>query len=198
MPIYINIGEKDAELFSWLHENNAFYSTDRYSKAGYPEVRFNVYDFESRPELDPEGFAAYTDHFEKNRAEYREKPQVNDGKFPLILLVDRGRHNEFYQKMLNKDARASAYDKQVMRIYGETAYYSDADAFLSDVILSTDFTDPEDGNQDRDYRENSKLNLELAEQLRIMWHVSHDSFEDFLRLIGLTADQLRDRFCIPW
>ena len=193
----VNIGEKDAELLGWLNDNNVFYSTGRYSKAGYPEVRYYIYDYGNRPELDPEGFAAYTDHFEKNRAEYREMPQVNGGKFPLIVTPDCKDFNAFYQKMLNKDARASVYDLHVMLMYGETAYYSDADAFLSDIILTVDFIDPEDSNQDRDYCENNKLNLELAEQLRIMWHVSHDSFDDFLRLIGLTPSQLCKRFCIP-
>ncbi len=194
----VNIEEKDAELLGWLHENDVFYSTGRYSKEGYPEVRYSVYDVKSRPEMDPEGFAAYTEQFRRNRAENREKPQVNSGKFPLRVLANYGRYSESYQKMLNRAARASAYDMQVRLIYGEAANYSDADAFVSDTILSENFVDHEDYNQDMDCIENNdKLNLELAEQLKTMWHTARDTFPEFLSLAGLTPSQLSNRFCIP-
>lgn len=78
-------------------------------------------------------------------------------------------------------------DKQINTYFGETANYSDPDAFASDVALS--LLDPEDPDQEVD--------MELAEQLRVLWHVARDTYKDFFRLLGLTQTQVSIRFCIP-
>lgn len=78
-------------------------------------------------------------------------------------------------------------DKQIYAIFGETANYTDPDAFASDVAIS--LLDPEDPGKEAD--------MELAEQLRILWHVANDPFRTFLYSLGLSQTQCSMRFCIP-
>ncbi len=78
-------------------------------------------------------------------------------------------------------------DKQIYSAYGETANYSDPNAYASDVVLS--LLDPDDPGQEVD--------LALAEQLRILWHVANDPFKEILQRMGLSQTQCATRFCIP-
>ena len=78
-------------------------------------------------------------------------------------------------------------DKQIYTYFGETANYTDPDAFASDVAMS--LLNPEDPDQEAD--------IELVEQLRILWHVARDPYKDFFRLLGLSQTQVSIRYCIP-
>lgn len=78
-------------------------------------------------------------------------------------------------------------DKQIYIFYGETGNYTDPNAYASDVALS--MLDPEDAEQ--------KIDMELFEQLRTLWHVANDPFKDMLERMGLNQTQCATRFCIP-
>lgn len=78
-------------------------------------------------------------------------------------------------------------DKDIYRLFGETANYTDPDAFASDAALS--LLDPDNPGQEVD--------MGLFEQLRILWHVANDPFKALLDRMGLTQSQCSCRFCIP-
>lgn len=78
-------------------------------------------------------------------------------------------------------------DKTIYRLCGETANYTDPDAFASDAALS--LLDPDKPDQEVD--------LELFDQLRVLWHVANDPFKDLLDRMGLNQSQCSRRFCIP-
>ncbi len=78
-------------------------------------------------------------------------------------------------------------DKEINIYYGETTNYTDPDAFASDISIS--LLNPDDLSQ--------KVNMDLFEQLRILWHVANDPFKSLLERIGYNQTQCAIRFCIP-
>lgn len=78
-------------------------------------------------------------------------------------------------------------DKQIYRLYGEAANYTDPDAFASDAALS--LLDPDDPGQEVD--------MGLFEQLCTLWHIANDSFRALLERMGINQSQCSRRFCIP-
>lgn len=78
-------------------------------------------------------------------------------------------------------------NKDIHRLYGETANYGEPEAFASDATLS--LMDPENPDQE--------INIVLFDQLCILWHVANDPFKALLRRMGLTQSQCSTRFCIP-
>lgn len=78
-------------------------------------------------------------------------------------------------------------DKQIYQAFGEAVNYTDQDAFASDVALS--MLEPDKPDQEVD--------LELFEQLRVLWHVANDPFKGLLERMGLNQSQCSRRFCIP-
>ena len=70
----------------------------------------------------------------------------------------------------------------------EIPAYSDADAFVSDLALSSAFL-PED--------EAAMPDDETIAELRRIWIAARAPFREFLGEIGLTQTQLSRRFCIP-
>lgn len=78
-------------------------------------------------------------------------------------------------------------DKQIYRLYGEAASYTDPDAFASDAALSL----PDPG------RPGQEVDVDLFEQLHTLWHVFNDPFKDLLSRMGLNQTQCATRFCIP-
>lgn len=78
-------------------------------------------------------------------------------------------------------------DKQIYVLFGEAANYTDPDAFASDAALAA--LDGDNADQE--------IDIELFEQLRILWHVSADPFRVLLKSMGLTQSQCSTRFCIP-
>lgn len=79
-------------------------------------------------------------------------------------------------------------DKQIYRLYGEAANYTDPDAFASDAALS--LLDPDDPDQE--------VNIALAGHLNELWHVANDPFKSLLERMGLNQTQCSTRFCIPY
>lgn len=78
-------------------------------------------------------------------------------------------------------------DKQVFRLYGEAANYTDPDAFASDAALS--LLDPDNPGQE--------IDMALVDQLRTLWHVANDPFKALLKRMGLNQVQFACRFCVP-
>lgn len=79
-------------------------------------------------------------------------------------------------------------DKQIYVCYGETANYTDPDAYASDVALS--LLDPDTPGQE--------IDMALFEQFRTLWHVANDPFKVLLDRMGLTQTECSRRFCIPF
>lgn len=78
-------------------------------------------------------------------------------------------------------------DKQIYQAFGEAVNYTDPDAFASDGALS--LLDPDDPGQEVD--------MDLFEQLRVLWHVANDPFKALLERMGLNQSQCSRRFCVP-
>lgn len=78
-------------------------------------------------------------------------------------------------------------EKQIYRLCGEATRYTDPDAFASDAALS--LLDPDDPGQEVD--------MEIFQQLRILWHVYNAPFKDLLERMNLNQTQCSIRFCIP-
>ena len=72
----------------------------------------------------------------------------------------------------------------------EAPHYTDPDAFISDLLLSSAFIDPDDAHAQPD--------LTQADDLRRLWTVVAAPFRDFLALTGYTQKQLSRRFYIPF
>lgn len=87
----------------------------------------------------------------------------------------------------NKRMEGTMTDKQINIYFGETANYTDPDAFVSDVAIS--LLDPEDTGKEVD--------MELVGQLRILWHVAMDPFKDLLLRMCMSQSQCSVRFCVP-
>lgn len=78
-------------------------------------------------------------------------------------------------------------NKQIHMLFGEAAAYTDPAAFASDAAISC--LNPEDTEQ--------AIDLQLYEQLQILWQVANAPFKDFLVLLGLNQAKCAERFCIP-
>ncbi len=88
---------------------------------------------------------------------------------------------------ISRKGKTIMTDKQIYRLYGEAANYTDPDAFASDAALS--LLDPDDPGQEAD--------MALFEQLCTLWHIANDPFKSLLERMGLNQTQCSTRFCIP-
>ncbi len=80
-------------------------------------------------------------------------------------------------------------DKQIYTAFGEAAHYTDPDAYVSDMALSSMFLPPDDPG--------AEVDPELVAQLRALWHVANDPFKTLLQRMGLTQARCATRFCVP-
>lgn len=80
-------------------------------------------------------------------------------------------------------------DLQKRTALQEAASYTDIDAFVSDLLLSSAFIDPDD--------ETAEPDVSLIPELKALWHVANDSFKDLLKAMGLTQTECSRRFCVP-
>jgi len=79
-------------------------------------------------------------------------------------------------------------EKQLSFAFAEAKNYTDPDAFVSDLLLSSVFL-PED--------ETGEPDLSLIPSLEAVWHTACDPFRELLPRMGLTQSALSRRFCIP-
>ena len=80
-------------------------------------------------------------------------------------------------------------NKQICRLYGEAANYTDPDEYVSEMMLSSILLDPDNPGQ--------AVDMELADPLNELWHVSNDPFKSLLARMGINQTQCSTRFCIP-
>lgn len=78
---------------------------------------------------------------------------------------------------------------QLALAVAEAAHYTDPDAFVSDLLLSSDFIDPEDVEAQPD--------LTQVDDLRRIWTVVAAPFRDFLALLGVGQTALSRLHHIP-
>lgn len=79
--------------------------------------------------------------------------------------------------------------KQIAHAFSETGNYFDADAFVSDLILSSHFLDPDDPAAGPD--------LTMVDPLRKVWNAARLPFRALLTELGLTQSELSRRYVIP-
>lgn len=80
-------------------------------------------------------------------------------------------------------------DKQIYRLCGEAANYTDPGGYASDMMMSSILLD--------ENSQNKEVNMELENALKDLWHVTNDPFKSFLKRIKLNQTQCSARFCIP-
>lgn len=80
-------------------------------------------------------------------------------------------------------------DKQLDLALFEAPHYTDPDAFVSDILLSAAFVDPEDATAQPD--------LTQVDDLRRVWTVTAAPFRDFLSLMGIGQSALSRLHHIP-
>lgn len=80
-------------------------------------------------------------------------------------------------------------DKQLALALSEASHYTDPDAYVSDMLLSAAFVDPEDAEAQPD--------LTQADDLRRIWTVVAAPFRDFLALLGVGQTALSRLHHIP-
>ena len=71
----------------------------------------------------------------------------------------------------------------------EAPAYTEPDAFISDVLLSAIFLDPDDADAEPDLAE--------ADQLRRLWYAVAAPCRDYLAELGVKQTALASRFSIP-
>lgn len=71
----------------------------------------------------------------------------------------------------------------------EAANYADPDAYVSDMLLSSAFVNPEDAEAQPD--------LDAAPQLVAIWQTVNAPFREFLKLVGLRQAELSRLYFIP-
>lgn len=71
----------------------------------------------------------------------------------------------------------------------EATHYTDPDAFVSDLLLSADFIDPDDAQAEPD--------LTQMDELRRIWTICAAPFRDFLALLGVGQSDLSRQHHIP-
>lgn len=69
----------------------------------------------------------------------------------------------------------------------EAANYTDQDAYISDLALSTIWGDPEDAD----------IPADRVDQLGQIWDACHRTVKEIAAGAGMSCRQLADRFCIP-
>ena len=79
-------------------------------------------------------------------------------------------------------------EKQLALALAEARNYTDPDAFVSDLLLSSDFL-PEE--------EDAAPDLSLAEDLRQIWTIAAAPFKDLLARMGLNQSACSRRFGVP-
>lgn len=79
-------------------------------------------------------------------------------------------------------------DKHFMACVSEAANYSDRDAYISDLSLSSLWGDAEDAD----------IPTERVDELGKIWDAYHRSVKDIAALAGLSQRKLAERFCIPY
>lgn len=78
-------------------------------------------------------------------------------------------------------------DNQFISAWREAMTYTDRDAFVSDMALSSAFPAPEDGSIDQD----------LVDHLGSIWDAAHRSVRDIASDADLSQRKLAERFGIP-
>lgn len=79
-------------------------------------------------------------------------------------------------------------DKQFMACVSEAANYTDRDAYISDLCLSSMWGDAED----------APIPAERIESLGNIWYACHRSVKAIAADAGLSCRKLAERFCIPY
>ncbi len=80
-------------------------------------------------------------------------------------------------------------DQQFLECYREIGNYTDPDAFVSDMALSSMWGDPEDAVE---------IPAERISELRRVWDALHRSARDIWQASGLSQRKLAEKFCIPY
>lgn len=80
-------------------------------------------------------------------------------------------------------------DTQITHAFSEAPNYKDPDAFISDLLLSSAFVDPDNPADEPD--------LTLIDPLRRIWQASTLPFKSLLSELGLTQTGLSKRYGIP-
>ncbi len=79
-------------------------------------------------------------------------------------------------------------DKQFMLCVTEVDNYSDRNAYISDLALSSMWGDAED----------AAIPQERIEFLSQLWDACHRSVKDIAAAAGLSHRKLAERFCVPY
>ena len=79
-------------------------------------------------------------------------------------------------------------DKQRMYCLSEAASYTDRDAYISDLALSSIWRDAEDAD----------IPASRIDDLGRLWDAAHRSVREIAALSGLSQRKLAERFCIPY
>lgn len=79
-------------------------------------------------------------------------------------------------------------DKQYMACVAEAVNYTDKDAYVSDLCLSSMWGDAEDAD----------MPAERIEQLGQLWDACRRSVKDIAAAAGMSQRKLAERFCIPY
>lgn len=79
-------------------------------------------------------------------------------------------------------------DKQFMSCVSEVANYTDKDAYVSDLVLSSMWDDAEA----------SDIPAGRIDALGMIWDAYHRSVKEIAADAGLSCRKLAERFCIPY
>lgn len=88
-----------------------------------------------------------------------------------------------------KGGRNQMTHTQITLAAQEAPHYSDQDAFISDMLLSSAFLPPED--------ETAAPDMSLAPALCTIWTAVNGTFAELLAALGLTQTKCSRRFRIP-
>ena len=104
--------------------------------------------------------------------------------------LDADDYIEIFGEPDEGDGTAKGFSNaQIELALTEAPNYTDVDAFVSDMLTSVTFLDPED--------EDAEIAMELVEPLQKLWHVACDPFSDFLSALGLRRVDCAKQFFIP-
>lgn len=79
-------------------------------------------------------------------------------------------------------------DKQFFVCYNEVANYTDRDAYISDLVLSSIWGDAPEND----------IPSDRLEALGEIWDAAHRSVREIAAAAGLSHRKLAERFCIPY
>lgn len=79
-------------------------------------------------------------------------------------------------------------DKQYMICVAEVSNYTDRDAYISDLVLSSMWGDPED----------AEIPADRVEHLAEIWDACHRSVKQIADAAGLSQRKLAEHFCISY